>query len=113
MQERYIGIDIGAETVKVAEVVRAGDGVLAWRGRWVGEHGKAPAAALQALLAEAGWAKVTAAAPTGRFSRQVRLERVPTKQAQAAGFRWVRPERAGTVVSIGGHGFSVLELRPS
>jgi len=112
MPARYLGIDIGAETVKVAEVVREGK-ALVWRGRWAAEHGKAPGATLRELLGAMEWGQVAGAAVTGRFSRQVRLARVPTKQAQAAGFRFVRSERSGTVVSIGAHGFSVLELRPS
>lgn len=112
MSERYMGIDVGAESVKVAEVVRVGGG-LRWAGRWAAEHGKAPEAAVRELLAAVGWAGVRGAAATGRCAQQLRLARVPTQQAQAAGFRFVRPERAGTVVSIGGHGFSVLELRPS
>ena len=41
------------------------------------------------------------------------LGRVPTKQAQAAGFRFLGKADSATIVSIGSHGFSVLELRPS
>ena len=60
-----------------------------------------------------GWDEVDSAAVSGRLSRGVRLSRVPTKQAQAKAFRHLHGEGQGTVVSIGSHGFSVLELRES
>ena len=51
------------------------------------------------------------AAVSGRLGRQVRLPRVPTKQAQARAYRFLFGDDPATVVSIGSHGFSVLELR--
>jgi predicted CoA-substrate-specific enzyme activase len=69
---------------------------------------------LTALLREWGWPNAVAgAAVSGRLSRQVSLRRIPTKQAQAAGYRFLHSDRSATVVSIGSHGFSVLELRPA
>jgi predicted CoA-substrate-specific enzyme activase len=58
------------------------------------------------------WATVSGAAVTGRLGRQVAVLRVPPKQAQAKGYRLLtRDEGPVTLVSIGSHGFSVLELR--
>jgi hypothetical protein len=55
---------------------------------------------------------VTGAAVTGRLSRQVALLRVPPKQAQHLGYRLLSGDmNPVTIVSIGSHGFSVLELR--
>jgi predicted CoA-substrate-specific enzyme activase len=112
MRQCYVGIDVGAETVKIVELTRQ-DGRLLWTGRWLAEHCKQPAKALRALLSEVRWEEVAGAAATGRFSRQLTLDRVPTKQAQAAGFRFLGKANSATIVSIGSHGFSVLELRPS
>ncbi len=110
MRQRHIGIDIGAETIKVVELRRNGGG-LEWTGRWFAEHEKQPAEALRTLLRAVGWADIASAAATGRFSCQARCPRVPTKHAQAAGFRFLGRKEPATLVSIGGHGFSVLELR--
>ncbi len=109
---RYLGIDLGAETLKVAEVTREG-GELRWTRRRILEHGKEPAAALRQTLAEWDWDSVAGAAVSGRFSKQAALPRVPAKQAQARAFRFLHGSGPATVVSIGSHGFSVLELRAS
>ncbi|MBI4514894.1 MAG: CoA activase [Deltaproteobacteria bacterium] len=111
-RERYLGIDLGAETIKVAELRRHGPG-LEWAGHWLAEHDKQPAAALRSVLDNIGWDGVSGAAVSGRFSCQLALPRVPTKQAQAAGFRFLGKATSATIISIGGHGFSVLELRDS
>jgi predicted CoA-substrate-specific enzyme activase len=110
MGSRFIGIDVGAETIKVVEL--SGEGSqLAWTRRHVAEHQKEPGAALRRILADWGWPSLDGAAVSGRLSRQVNLPRVPTKQAQAIGFKHLFGSGAGTVVSIGSAGFSVLELR--
>src|SRR5512143_312064 len=98
--QRYLGIDIGAETTKVVELSLDGDGSPEWTRRQIVEHQKEPGPALLALLRGWGWnaASVAGAAVSGRLSRQVLLQRVPTKQAQAAGYRFLH---------------SVLELRPT
>lgn len=126
--ERFVGIDIGAETIKVVELQRSG-AELAWTRRAVLEHHKEPRERLLQLLADWRWDQVGAAAVTGRMSRQVLLPRVPTKQALGRGFTFWEgngngghgngngvaengsPESTATVVSIGSHGFAVLELR--
>jgi predicted CoA-substrate-specific enzyme activase len=110
---RTLGIDIGAETVKVVEVTRGGDGRPVIGRRAVREHHKDPHGALLELLAGFDWTEVDAAAVTGRMSRQVRLPRIPVKQAQAAAHGHLSGDAPATVVSIGSHGFSVLELRSS
>ena len=112
MRARYVGIDVGSETIKIVELTGV-DRTLQWTGRRFIEHNKQPVDALRALLSEVDWEGVTRAAATGRFSRQLTLARVPTKQAQAAGFRFLGKANSATIVSIGSHGFSVLELRPS
>ncbi|MCP4677536.1 MAG: CoA activase [Deltaproteobacteria bacterium] len=113
MSERIVGIDVGAETIKIVELLREGDD-LSWIRREIVDHHKEPAEALRKLLAKCDWDNVEHAAVTGRMSRQLALPRIPIKQAQAAGFRFLFPDdEPATVVSIGSHGFSVLELRAS
>ncbi|MBI2921702.1 MAG: CoA activase [Planctomycetes bacterium] len=110
MPDRFLGIDVGAETVKVAELVRD-EGGLVWAARRLEEHHKDPGAAVAGILAASDPRTVAGAAVTGRFSRALTLPRVPAKEALAAGFRFLHDPDPATVVSIGGHGFSVLELR--
>jgi activator of 2-hydroxyglutaryl-CoA dehydratase len=108
---RFLGIDVGAETVKVLELIRQ-DGHLAVGRRAWREHGKRPGPVLRDLLSELDWEGVRGAAVCGRLSRQVNLPHVPVKQAQGTGHRFRFGEVPATLVSIGSHGFSVLELRP-
>ena len=110
--ERFLGIDAGAETIKLAELARTEEG-LRWTRRQIVEHGKEPGRVLARLLREWNWEAYQAVAVTGRFSKQVRLPRVPTKQAQARAFRFLADDQPATIVSVGSHGFSVLELRPN
>ncbi|MBI5069158.1 MAG: CoA activase [Deltaproteobacteria bacterium] len=107
---RYIGIDVGAETIKVVELSREGS-TLRWERRQVAEHHKEPGKTLVEILRGWDWDRVDGAAVAGRLGRQVALLRVPAKQAQAAGHRFLHGDGPATVVSIGSHGFSVLELR--
>ena len=107
---RYIGIDVGAESIKVAELTREGKS-LRWTRRHIAEHHKNPSQTLLGLLRTVNWERIDGAAVCGRLSRQVSLLRVPAKQAQAAGVRFLHGTEPVSVVSIGSHGFSVLELR--
>ena len=111
MSARYLGIDMGAETLKVAEIVQEDDGTLRWGQRVLVEHHKDPTTALLTALAPLRWESVEGAAITGRIARQVDLPRIPEKQARRSGVRFLKGTEPITVVSIGAHGFSVLELR--
>jgi predicted CoA-substrate-specific enzyme activase len=111
MTRRYVGVDLGAETIKIVELRDEG-GKLEVHRRLLEEHLKEPARVLVEMLDGLDWGSVTAAATTGRMSRMLDLERVPTKAALARGVAHAFPgHNPGTVVSIGSHGFAVLELR--
>ncbi len=107
---RFVGIDVGAETIKVVELVREPGG-LRWTRRATAEHQQDPVAVLGTLLRDWNWGAVAGAAVSGRFARQLRLPHMPTKQAQSAGCRFLLGAEPMTVASIGSHGFSILELR--
>jgi activator of 2-hydroxyglutaryl-CoA dehydratase len=107
---RYVGIDIGSETLKAVELLRA-DGILQIGRRTLIEHAKDPRGALLGLLQDWDWDTVCGAAVGGRLARQVNLPHVPTRQAIARGYRFLYKRDSGTIVSFGSHGFSVLELR--
>jgi activator of 2-hydroxyglutaryl-CoA dehydratase/predicted nucleotide-binding protein (sugar kinase/HSP70/actin superfamily) len=109
---RFIGIDVGAETIKVVELARLGAELHFVRRQRV-EHGKEPGPVLVSLLKQWNWPTVAGAAITGRLSQQARLPQVPIKQAQTRGFRFQYDDGPATIVSIGSHGYSVLELRSS
>jgi len=104
-----IGLDLGAETIKLVELVVTGDSFEVVKRRAVTHAGR-PEAALRTLLAEVDWTTLGGAAACGRLARRVRLRRVPDKEARALGYRTGsgRGEPL-TLVSIGSHGFSVLE----
>ncbi len=109
--QRFLGIDVGAETIKLVLLERADTGVSVIERRLV-EHHKAPEAALATALETVDWDALAGAAATGRASRMLAVDRVPTKAALARGVAHAIPGHVpGTVVSIGSHGFSVLELR--
>jgi predicted CoA-substrate-specific enzyme activase len=107
---RFLGLDVGAETIKLVEVIRDGQDLRIAR-REILEHGKRPGPALLEALRRWDWAGADGAAVSGRFAAQVRLRRVPAKQAELRGYRHFFGEEPATVVNIGSHGFSVLEWR--
>ncbi|MBI4818003.1 MAG: CoA activase [Deltaproteobacteria bacterium] len=107
---RYVGVDVGAETVKIVELLREGPKLSVGR-RFASEHRKEPGPLIQRVWKDWDLGSAVSAAVCGRLGRQLALERVPVKQAQAAGYRFLRGKSPGTIVSIGCHGFSVLELR--
>lgn len=113
MSERYLGFDVGAETIKVVELVSNGSGELRRKRRRRIAHHQEPATTLKQLFEAFDVAQAKAATVTGRFAGLCHLEKVPLKQAQAVGSARLSEEEALTVVSIGGHGFSVLEKRDS
>ncbi len=109
---RFVGVDVGAETIKLAEVVRE-NGALRVVRRQLAAHRKDPGAKLVELLGPWDWDRVESAAVTGRLGRRVALERIPTKEALLAGVRFSHGPAPATVVSIGSRGFAVLEIRGS
>ncbi|MEA3276024.1 MAG: BadF/BadG/BcrA/BcrD ATPase family protein, partial [Pseudomonadota bacterium] len=111
MLERYLGIDVGAETVKVAELTVDG-GDLRWTARHRLEHHSQPGPQLLCQLGDLDWENVSGASVTGRLGRLLTLPRIPIKQAQSVGHRHLHGETEVTIVSIGSHGFSVLEILP-
>ena len=107
------GIDIGSECIKIVSIVNEGGKYRSVETCCV-EHHKQPHALLLRLLKEKGWGRECPTAVTGRLSRGLSLYRIPTKAALARGVRFTHPEfMPGTIVSIGSHGYSVLELRQS
>jgi predicted CoA-substrate-specific enzyme activase len=107
---RYIGLDVGAETVKVVEL-RGERGRLEWARRARLDHQKDPARALAEVLASWGWDDAAGACATGRLGRTLALERIPGKQARIAGHHLLHGNgKAAAVIDIGAHGFSVLAL---
>ncbi len=108
--ERFVGIDVGAETLKLAELIREGETLRLGRHAVVA-HGKEPGPRLLEILREWEWGGVSSAVATGRLGRQLALERLPTKQALLRGFRFTHGEQPATVVSIGSRGIGVLEIR--
>ena len=107
--ERFLGVDIGAETLKLVELQRKGGRIHIRRTCRV-DHGKDPQSAFGRLYREWGGETLDGAASTGRLSKQFALARVPIQQAQSRAFHFFHPDAAGTLVSIGSHGFSVLEV---
>lgn len=111
--KRTLGIDVGAETIKVVELTEDETGKVRWSNRAIAQHHKEPTRILGQMLAGFNWEEISSAAVTGRLSRTMNVPRIPIKQSQIKGFEFLYGERPATVVSIGSHGFSVLEMRDS
>ena len=113
MSNRFIGVDLGAETIKIA-VLRADALRVSIADCLSASHRKDPHGILGSMLSEVGLSDVAGIASTGRLHRIVRSDFVPTKAAIRRGFRLLCGElQSATVVSVGANGFSVLELHPS
>lgn len=110
--QRFLGVDAGAETLKLVELAHIGGSWQVLR-RTRLEHQKDPQSLLVRLYREWVGQGFAGAALTGRLGRQFGLSRVPLQQAQARAFRFYFPHQSGTLVSVGSHGFSVLEIRPN
>ncbi len=109
--KRYLGVDLGAETIKIAELFADDSGLRPGR-TLLAEHRKDPAGCLKALLGEFKWRTAVGIAATGRGSRLFKVSRVPTRVALERGARLLLPDLdILTLVSIGSHGFGVLERR--
>jgi predicted CoA-substrate-specific enzyme activase len=111
-EAHFLGIDAGAETIKLIQMTQAAGRLRASR-REIVEHGKKPGPALVEALRRWNWDTVASAAVSGRFASQINLPRVPVKQALLRGYRLLFGDEPATIVNIGSHGFSVLELRAS
>ena len=106
---RFVGIDLGAETLKIVEISGTCGHWTPGR-RLLLEHHKDPAC-LREQLRRWAWDQVDGATVTGRLGSLVALPRVPLQQALTRGTRFTHGEEPLTVVSIGSRGFSTLELR--
>ena len=107
---RFLGIDLGTETLKIVELIRTDRGFKLGRRRLI-EHGKNPLPLLKDALRQWDWAGIHGVAVTGRLSRQLNLPQIPAQQALSRGYRTWFDSAPATLVSIGSHGFSVLEIR--
>ncbi len=110
MRDVGLGIDVGTDSLKIALVEnRFGDvRVVSHSER---SHGKNPTAALRALLSDLNLANVAGVAVTGRLSGIVEGLRLPSKAALRKGLTTLYRELdSATVLSIGAHGFCVLEM---
>jgi activator of 2-hydroxyglutaryl-CoA dehydratase len=110
MNAIYVGADVGGETIKLVGLEKRG-GRLTIAERLEAPHNKEPHAALRTLLARVDVASAQGMAATGRLQRVLGVAGVPTKAAMRRGVRLVHPELAAvTLISVGAHGFSVLEV---
>jgi len=107
---RFVGIDAGAETVKVVEVTVEPGSAPRWTRRARLEHHKALAPALLDVLAGFGWDDLAGARATGRLGRMLAVERVPGKAARITGHRHLHGDAPAAILDLGAHGFSVLLL---
>jgi len=106
----YLGIDVGAESVKVA-ALRHHAGALSVVYEKRLSHPKDPEGAVRTLLGELDLRDARGIAVTGRLAGVLHAPAVPTKAAMRRGVRLLHAEHpAFTVLSIGAHGFSVLEV---
>ena len=108
--KRYIGIDVGAETLKIVEI-RDDNGNKAITDKQRIQHHKDPVGTLRNLLENMDLATVDAIGICGRLGRLFKLMQIPEKEARCEGFRFLVDDKPATIVSIGSHGFSVLEMR--
>jgi activator of 2-hydroxyglutaryl-CoA dehydratase/predicted nucleotide-binding protein (sugar kinase/HSP70/actin superfamily) len=113
MDKHAIGIDIGAETIKLVEARSQGSTLEIVRIDRL-SHLKDPHGALASLFSAIDHADALRIAATGRLARVLQVEQVPTKAAIRRGVRLLHQELDElTVLSIGAHGFCVLELSGS
>ncbi len=107
--QRYLGIDIGTESVKLVELVQD-QGIYRIRRLRRLDHGKSPETRIGEALDGLDWASLDGAVACGYYSRLLKLPSIPSRQARIAGFRHHFDPHPATLVTIGSHGFSVLEL---
>ncbi len=110
IMKRYVGIDVGAETLKVVELIE-NNGKFSVGKKVRIAHQKDPMTALRNTLNDFEFNSIDAMASCGRLARMFKVLQVPDKLARAEGFKFCVDAKPATVVSIGSHGFSVLEMR--
>ena len=76
---RFLGLDVGAETVKLIELLRDGESLRVGRCEIL-EHEKAPGPFLLKNRERWNWSSADGAAVTGRFSTQIDLPRIPVSR---------------------------------
>ncbi len=107
---RYLGIDFGAERIKVAEVFKGKDGIMPGR-TWLVEHHKNLKSAVEQILEETDLAHASGVACTGRLAPVLALPSVPPKAVVAEGVALLHPDLTSvTVVGIGSNGFWVVDV---
>ncbi|MBN2724042.1 MAG: CoA activase [Deltaproteobacteria bacterium] len=110
-KNKYLGIDIGAETIKTAIIINDGMEVYC-TSRTHFDHDKNPERVLKKYLKEVNPSSFDGICTTGRLSSLLDTSSIPIPKAMAAGFTFFNPDIThGALVNIGGHGFSVLEMR--
>jgi predicted CoA-substrate-specific enzyme activase len=110
MSRLGLGIDIGAESLKLA-LLEQQPGRLRIVSTHARVHQKEPEHALAEVMTELALWDVARVSVTGRLHALVNAHHVPGKAAMRRGARLLRPELDRmTVLSIGAHGFCVLEL---
>ncbi len=108
--KRYVGIDVGAETLKIVELQETeGKQSIARKIRIA--HHKNPSSALRDELSKMDFGTIDAIGVCGRLGRLFKMLQIPEKQARSEGFRFLVDDKPATIVAIGSHGFSVLEMR--
>ncbi|MGM0595497.1 MAG: BadF/BadG/BcrA/BcrD ATPase family protein [Myxococcota bacterium] len=109
-KNKYLGIDVGAETIKLV-VLNIEKNKLKWTDSTIIEHYNNPEKYLKKYLEQLKIDSFAGAACTGRMSKLLRFKQVPTPKAMVQGFHFLHPEQIPcTLVNIGAHGFSVLEI---
>ena len=107
---RFIGFDMGAETIRMAEVVLR-NGFTSIHALEQIPHRGDVAGAIAQLLTLVDWSEIDGAGTTGRMSVTLNLPNIPRKASIIAGCGVLYPEFPDiTVVSIGAQGFSVVEV---
>ncbi len=111
MVKSFVGLDIGAENIKIAILDEDDDNRLNISSCELIPHFKNPQTVLKKWFLEHKNTTFAGAAVTGRLARICNTQNVPVSVALAAGVRHIYPQKEEvTVISIGSRGFGVLEI---
>jgi activator of 2-hydroxyglutaryl-CoA dehydratase/predicted nucleotide-binding protein (sugar kinase/HSP70/actin superfamily) len=109
-KNEYIGFDIGAENIRTVTIKKHGDSIKCTYSTVA--HNKIPRETITGIMEKLNLDNFAGGAVTGRLADIINLKKIPTPKALAEGFIHENPGRIpATVVTIGAHGFSVLEIR--